>query len=157
MSLLTQADYAAMGEWLRDLQAVEKAPLADRKEAAKEWAEALRDPKLIKERVGWLIGGSYGQGYYAKAIQALEMTRGNRVSMLSQYLASAEWRVPPAMARAEWLKLTPAQQQAVDNAIASEIKDWEEEYMPERAKIPVKVTPARASSVSRVKRPRLSR
>jgi hypothetical protein len=157
MSLLTQADHNAMSQWYRDAQEVEKAPLADRKEAAKEWAEALRDPKLIKERVGWLIGGSYGQGYYAKALQSLEMTRGNRVAMLSQYLASAEWRVPPAMASAEWLKLTPAQQQAVSQAVASEIKEWEVEHMPQRANVPVKVTPARASSVSRVKRPRLTR
>lgn len=152
--MLTSADHAAMGEWLRDYNEVEKAPLADRKEAAKEWGEALRDPKLIKDRMGWLINGSYGHGYYAKALQVLEAPRMNRVAALAQYLAAAEWRCPAAMARDQWKKLTPEQQRAVDSAVAEEIKDWETEHMPKRADAPVKISPARPK---RPPRPRLTR
>ena len=50
-------EFNEAGQKLRE---VEKAPLAERKEAAAEFLAAMRDnPQLIGERIGWLLGGSY--------------------------------------------------------------------------------------------------
>jgi len=47
------------------LQRVESAPLAERKEAAREYAETLTaSPDIIAERIGWLFEGCYGKGAY---------------------------------------------------------------------------------------------
>lgn len=53
----------ALGEAQGKLNAVRRAPLADRKEAQEAFYATMRDdPELVAERLGWLLGGSYGYG-----------------------------------------------------------------------------------------------
>lgn len=119
-------------EFYRQLQSVEKSPLAHRKEAAKEFGEALRDPSLIGERIGWLFAGNYGYGGMKKAQQVLKMTaRANKVAILTQMIAAVEWMCPARAAVAEWKKLTPAEKTALDKAVKAEIAD-EEKYVKEQ-------------------------
>jgi hypothetical protein len=112
-------------KFLSEMQEVEKAPLSDRKESAAEWLQALKShPKLIADRINWLLNGSYGFGSYKKSREIARNTRINRVSALAQMVAALEWRVPSAMARAAWNKLTTAEQQRVNKLILAEISEW---------------------------------
>lgn len=60
----------------RDILAVESAPLADRQEARKAWAEALiLEPGTVAERIGWILNGSYGYGSYMLSRQIMASPR----------------------------------------------------------------------------------
>lgn len=120
---MTETQYAEnelrlAGKALRE---IESAPLLDQQEARAAWSEALLDPSLIAERVGWLVNGSYGYGQMLLAKRAAT-ARGNYVAGVAQLLAAFEWRCPCAFAVEAWLKLKPAQQKAVNSAIAAELK-----------------------------------
>ena len=108
------------------LAEIEKAPLADRKEAAAKFFEAVRDnPELVAERVGWLLDGSYGAGAKLLARQILGSPRMNRSAALTQMTAAFEWQSPGAMTRAAWKKLTKGQQAALEKAVQASIKSAE--------------------------------
>lgn len=109
--------------FLADLARVEKAPLADRKEGARHFAQAMgHDPELVAERVGWLLDGNYGQGSYIKAREVARSPRMNRVAWLTQTVGALEWQSPWAMTRAAWKKLTKAQKDALDHAVMRALK-----------------------------------
>jgi hypothetical protein len=108
------------------LNEVEKAPLAERKEAAAEFLVAMRDhPELVAERVGWLLNGSYGYGSMKMAKQVLGSPRMNRSAALTHMIAAFEWSTPNAMAIAGWKKLTKSQQAALEKAVQTEIRGAE--------------------------------
>lgn len=110
----------------RRLDEVEKAPLADRKEAAAEFLAAMRDhPGLIAERIGWLLDGNYGYGAMKKAKQILGSPRMNRSAALTHMIGAFEWSTPNAMAIAGWKKLTKGQQAALEKAVQAAIRDAE--------------------------------
>lgn len=106
------------------LSAVERSPLADRKEAATEFLAAMRDhPELVAERIGWLLGGNYGYGQMLMAKRVLGSPRMNRVAALTQMVAAFEWSSPGTMTRAAWKKLTKGQQSALDRAVQAVVRD----------------------------------
>jgi hypothetical protein len=110
------------------LREIEKAPLADRKEAAATFFEAMRDqPEIVGERVGWLLDGNYGYGQMLMAKRVLSSPRMNRAAALTHMVAAFEWSTPNAMARAGWKKLTASQQAALDRAVLKAIRDAEAE------------------------------
>jgi SpoVK/Ycf46/Vps4 family AAA+-type ATPase len=110
------------------LREVEKAPLADRKEGAARFFEAMRDrPEIVGERVGWLLDGNYGYGSKMLAKRVLSSPRMNRAAALTHMVAAFEWSTPGAMARAGWKKLTASQQAALDRAVLKAIRDAEAE------------------------------
>ena len=124
----SQAEYERreLADAQRRLEEVERAPLAERKEAAAEFFEAMRDnPDIVAERVGWLLDGSYGYGPMMKAKQVLGSPRMNRSAALTQMVAAYEWSSPSAMTRAAWKKLTKAQQDALERAVQEEIRSAE--------------------------------
>lgn len=128
-------DYAALDEYQRREMGkanvrvfdINKEPLADRKEAAKEFGEALRDPSLIAERIGWLLDGSYGQGEMLVAKRSLASPRSNKAANMTHLIGVYEWQCPVAMGIAQWKKLTPAQKKALDVAVLRAIKRASEE------------------------------
>ncbi len=118
----------------KQLDALEHAPLAERKAAAAEWADALRNhPQTIAERIGWLLNGDYGYGSYVQARRIASSPRMNRVAALSGLVAALEWMTPSSMAVGEWKKLTAAQKARVKRLIESGIKAWERSEEAERA------------------------
>lgn len=126
----SQAEYERreLREAKQRLTEIEKAPLADRKEAAAEFLEAMRDhPEIVAERIGWLLDGNYGYGQMLKAKQILGSPRMNRSAALTHMVAAYEWSTPNAMAIAGWKKLTKGQQVALDKAVLRAIKDAESE------------------------------
>lgn len=128
MAAWTKYESDEVGRYLREVRERERAPLADRKEAQREWFDVIKnDPKIVGERVGWLLDGSYGQGSYLKARQILESPRMNRQAALAVMIADAEWMTPALMAVAAWKKLTPAEKSAlareVEKAIRAEEAD----------------------------------
>lgn len=110
-----------------DLERNERAPLADRREARAEFAEALKNPDLIGERVHWLIQGNYGYGSYRAAREVCKNKRMNREAWLCTTIANLEWQCPVRWASAEFMKLTDDQKRRVTEFVNSAILFWEEE------------------------------
>jgi mRNA-degrading endonuclease RelE of RelBE toxin-antitoxin system len=105
------------------LHEIERAPLADRKEAATDFLAAMRDhPEVIAERVGWLLNGNYGHGQMQKAKRVLTAPWTNRSATLTHMVAAYEWQTPNAMAVAAWKKLTKGQQAKLEKAVQAVIK-----------------------------------
>jgi len=105
---------------------VQKAPLRDRKEAQLEFFEAMRDePKLVAERVGWLLAGNYGYGEKQMALRVLESPRMNRVAALTQMAGVFEWQCPEDMTRAAWKKLSPGEKEDLLKAVQKAIEHAE--------------------------------
>ena len=126
----SQAEYERreFNEANQKLREVEKAPLADRKEAAAEFLAAMRDhPQLVAERIGWLLDGNYGYGSMQMAKRILGSPRMNRSAALTHMIGAFEWSTPSAMAIAGWKKLTKSQQAALERAVQSAIRDAESE------------------------------
>lgn len=126
----SQAEYERreLQEAQQRLSEVERAPLADRKEAASEFFEAMRDrPDIVGERVGWLLDGNYGYGQMVMAKRVLGSPRMNRSAALTQMVAAYEWSSPGALTRAAWKKLTKGQQAALERAVQGAIKSAESE------------------------------
>ena len=112
--------------FFNDLKRVDKLPLADRKENAQRFAEELRSPgglEVVAERVGWLLGGNYGEGAQIKAMQVARSPRMNQAAYLVQTIVALEWLVPPAMTIAAWRTLSMAQRNKLDRLVKEEIKD----------------------------------
>lgn len=122
----TQAQYHAneMSRLARHLQQIENAPLLDRKEARKDWAEALQKyPDLITQRLGWLFNGSYGYGAMVRAREIAGNKRANRAAALGLLIAALEWQCPADFARSEFRKLPAEQQEALNAAIIKAADD----------------------------------
>lgn len=115
----SQAEYESreLRRALAEIDAREHAPLRERQEARQEWAEALKDPALVGERVGWLLEGCYGHGQYLLAWQIVRSPRMNRVAALGQLVAVCEWMCPRAWAASAWAGLTKGEQEAVNLAV----------------------------------------
>lgn len=110
-------------EFNRQLDEVERGSLAERKEAAASFYEAMaHDPGLVAERVGWLLNGSYGYGSYKAAMDVARRPRMNRAALLTQWTGALEWMSPMRMTIASWKKLTPAQKKHLDAAVMREIE-----------------------------------
>ncbi len=118
----------ALREAYRHEQEVDKAPLADRKEAQAEWLQSMKtEAGTIGERINWMLDGNYGQGEMLKAQTVIRSPRMNRVAALSQLIACYEWQCPTRMAADAWKKLTPQQQGILKGVIENVIH----EYKPE--------------------------
>ena len=112
----------------KQLTEVERAPLAERKEAAAAWLESLTtSPEWVAEKIGWLLDGSYGYGAYQAARDVITHKRMNRRAWLGQTIAALEWQCPNNYARAAWNKLSSEQQAALNAMIDREIEAVEEE------------------------------
>lgn len=111
-------EHRSLAEADRHLREIERAPLAERKEAAANFLDAIRtDPALVAERLGWIIDGNYGYGEMMKAKQVVSNPRLNREAILVQMVAAYEWMTPGDMARAAWKKLTGKEKQALSAAV----------------------------------------
>ena len=122
----------SLGEALAHTREVEGASLSDRKEACAEFAEALKDPALIGERIGWLIDGNYGHGEMLKAKQIIASPRMNRRAALTHLIGIYEWQCPGDMGVRAWKKLTPAEKKALDDAVDIVIEAAEKEMLEEQ-------------------------
>jgi hypothetical protein len=110
----------------RQLDEIRRASLADRKEAQLAFFEAMRDtPKLVAERVGWLLDGNYGYGSMMMAKRVLESPRMNRVAALTQMIGAFEWQSPEDMTRQAWKRLTGNEKAALADAVGDAIHDAE--------------------------------
>lgn len=127
-------DRRSLGEALAHQRDVEGAPLADRKEACAEFAEALRDPLLVAERLGWLIDGNYGRGEMLKAKQIVASPRMNRRAALTHLIGMYEWRCPSDMGVAAWKKLSASEKKALDAAVDVVIEAAEKEMLEEQGR-----------------------
>lgn len=125
----TEAQYLAneQRKMLRRVADIENAPLADRREARKDWSEAIAAlPEMVAERVGWLLDGNYGKAEQIEALACLK-GRGNSVARLSLLIALFEWNCPNAFARAAWRSLSAEAKAKLDEAVRNEINRYKAE------------------------------
>lgn len=113
-------------EYHRQLGEVEKAPLHERKEAAKEFYDAMaNNPDIVGERVGWLLDGNYGYGAMKAAERVMaQSARANKRATLTHMVGAVEWRCPARMTMAMWKKLSAAQKAALDREVQRAMDDW---------------------------------
>lgn len=110
------------------LSEVEKAPLAERKEAQQEFFEAMRDnPEIVGERIAWLLNGSYGYGSKLMADRIIASPRMNQSAALTTLTAAFEWSCPAAMTAAAWKKLSPSEKAKLEANVKRAIKNAGEE------------------------------
>ena len=81
------------------IKAIEAAPLPERQAAREEWHQALLNPALVAERIGWLLDGNYGYGAYHLALITTANRRLNRAAWLAHTIAALEWRCSSVFAR----------------------------------------------------------
>lgn len=104
------------------LEEIQRAPLAERKEAQASFLEALRDsPELVAERIGWLLDGNYGYGAMQLAKRVLSSPRMNRSAALTQMVGAFEWQSPEVLTREAWKRLTPGQKASLEEAVQGAI------------------------------------
>ena len=130
----SEAEYEAREVSLaqREMAELEHAPLSERKEAAQDFYEAMRDdPARVAERIGWIFDGNYGRGHYIMARRILASPRMNRTAALTNIAAAADWRCPQRMVAAAWKRLTPPQKKMLYAAIQVVIKAAEAEMKAE--------------------------
>lgn len=110
------------------LDEVKKAPLADRKDAQLDFFKAMRDqPRLVGERVSWLLDGNYGYGSMLLAKRILHSPRMNRVAALTQMIGAFEWQCPEDMTRQAWKRLTPGEKHELARAVEAAIHSAEDD------------------------------
>ena len=119
----TKADYegAELLAFSRQIKRIADAPLADRQSAARDWRERLSDPETIAVRADWILNGSYGHGAYLHAWHVARNRRMNRAAWFSQMVAALDFNCPADFARREFLRLSKAQQAAVNAAILTAV------------------------------------
>jgi hypothetical protein len=130
MSMPSQQEYEQneLRAARRHEQQIDAAPLSDRKDAQREFLEAMRDnPAVVGERIGWLIDGNYGYGAMLKAKQIVASPRMNRRAALVQSIAVFEWMCPRRMAVDARKKLTPQQKKLLDDVVDVVIAEAEKE------------------------------
>lgn len=108
----------------RQIDDVNRAPLRDRQEAARDFFETMRDtPQIVGERVGWLLAGNYGYGSKLIAENVLHSPRMNRVAALTQLIGVFQWQSPERMTRQAWKRLTGQEKALLATAVETEIDD----------------------------------
>ena len=120
----SQAEYERreLADAHKKLDEVKRAPLADRKEAAGEFLEAMRkDPEIVGERIGWLLAGNYGYGSMLLAKRVLGSPRSNRSAALTQMVGAFEWQSPEDMTRAVWKKLSASEKARLESVVQATI------------------------------------
>jgi len=121
------SDYELL-QFRKQMESVEKAPLAERKEGAVAWFRALDEDHMgVAQKVGWLLYGNYGGGSYASACRVLSSPRMNQVAWCAITIASLEYRCPAKFAIQAWKKLPVEKRYLVNEAIRQEIADAKRE------------------------------
>lgn len=115
-------------DYYKQVEPLERAPIADRRAAAANWSKAILDPPIVAERVAWLLAGHYGYYPQVVALQVLSRNgRTNKVAAIAQLVALHEWQCPRAFAVKAWRELSPDKQTAVNQAIKDAIESAKEE------------------------------
>lgn len=122
----------AIDRELAEVREIEGAPLEERREAREAFYQAMRDPALVAERIGWLIDGNYGQGQMLQALRVLASPRMNRRAALTHMVGLYEWRCPGAFAAEAWKRLTASEKRALDAAVDVVIEHAEQELSEEQ-------------------------
>lgn len=105
---------------------VNRAPLAERREAATAFFEVMRDhPGLVSERIGWLLDGNYGYGPMLLARNVISRKRMNRIAALTQMIGVYEWQSPEDMTRQVWKRLSPGEKHELARVVEQAIFEAE--------------------------------
>lgn len=110
-----------------ELARIESSRGSERAEGRKDAAERLTDAERVAKSVDWLLNGSYGHGAYLAAHNVLGNPRMNRAAWYAQMVCCLDCSAHREDVRAEYNKLTPAQQDALTRAVEDVIKSWEKE------------------------------
>lgn len=128
---MTNDEYIANEKriFLAAMARAERGSPKEKREAFEGWRNALQDPELIAERIGWLLAGHYGKGAYDAAWEAVDSRFIKPTTSLLAIIAALEWMVPRTMALKAEQQITPSQLAAVfgavENMVTSAMKEAE--------------------------------
>ena len=115
-------------EFKRQLLSTLELSKKDKLEARAELLEALRnDPKLVAQRINWMIDGNYGYGAYRQAWSLIDRPRANRAAWMVQTIGALEWQVYPNDVVTLWKQLTPSQKQRLEEEVKKVIHEAAED------------------------------
>lgn len=115
-------EHQELAEAHKRLGEIQRAPLADRREAQSRFLEVMRGaPEVVAERIGWLVDGNYGYGPMTLAKRVLASPRMNRPAALTHMIGAFEWQSPEIMSRGAWKRLTPGEKTRLESAVQGAI------------------------------------
>lgn len=105
---------------------LKKRPRGERLEHAALWEEHCRtDPKLIAERIGWVLRGQYGEGVGIIADHWVHKYKAPRAAKeLFYWIACFEWSADQYYVKKIWGELTEEQKERIQKAIEGEIAKY---------------------------------
>ena len=108
---MTQYEMRELQRAAAEISRIENQPLEHKREAKKEFQEALRtEPGLIVERMSWYLDGNYGFGHYLKSKEWLSRSKNFNINArLMQSVAALEWQCPARQANQAYNSLTETQ------------------------------------------------
>lgn len=105
---------------------VERLPLSDRKFAREEMHDVIANrPKVVGERIGWLLDGNYGYGAMVLAREIADNKRMNRQAGLLALVGIHEWSCPRKFTFEAWKKLDELQKINLELEIRKAIESYE--------------------------------
>lgn len=114
------------------LHDIESLPVYERREAFDQFLAMCREgAALVAERVGWLLGGSYGYGAYAASRQMVDTMR-NPKPTLFYLIASLEWQCGNYYAAKTWQSLNADEHARLNELIGVEVELCKAEMIAER-------------------------
>mgnify|MGYP001370440704 FL=1 len=108
----------------RYVQSIERAPLAERKEAQADALQLMRDPETLTRLTRYMLAGNHGYRPHIIAREIAENKRMNRTAALTALVCLYETRTPNANTRAAWHQLTSDEQTAANAAVMTAITDY---------------------------------
>ncbi len=127
----TEKEYAEREarEHYRAVLEVERAPLADRQEARRDYLHAMVEtPDVVAQRIWWLLTGVYGYGAQQAALGVLRDGTRNKPAAIGAMIAALEWRCPSRFAAQAFAELNKRQQAKVTKLVQGEIDDYRKQY-----------------------------
>jgi hypothetical protein len=106
------------------LREIEKAPLAERREAEKDTHEHMKNPESFAEHADWVLNGSYGRGAQKAAQGIMAMgARGNREAGLGQLVAAYDHNSPAKHTINAWKSLSEDEKSNLSKHLKGVIDD----------------------------------
>jgi len=121
----TDYDRREKSDTLKEIGALAKGSLADRREAKADYTGLMADLGHYTRTLDWMLGGDYGHGAYLLVRECLANKRMNRAAYLGVLVAALEARCPDREARAAYTGLSAEVRGNLDAAVASWIVEAE--------------------------------
>ena len=115
-------------KYVARMREIERQSVGDKQEAAADFRQAVTEmPVVVVDRIRWLLIGTYGWAEAEAANRVLAGKRNNKRAQLFQMIGRLEWSCPTYYIGKIWKELPAAAQQALNNLIDQDIKEYQDD------------------------------